>query len=119
MTFNYAALAASTIKTLAQFGGPVTRRAYTLGTYDPATGGAGPTYADTTRTGVLLDFGAGQTTERGNLIQGADKRLLLDATGALSLQDHIIAQGVEYTLVSIGEVNPAGTRVLYDVHLKT
>ena len=119
MTFDYAPLADTSLELLTEFGQDVTRRSYTAGTYDPATGTTTPTTADTTRKGVLLDFGAGQTLERGGLIQGGDKRLLVDATAAVSPQDHFVAGGVEYIIVSVGEVNPAGTRVLFDLHVRT
>ena len=118
MTFPYADTAATALELLTEFGQSITRRSYTAGTYDPATGTTTPTTADTTRKGALLDFGAGQTLERGTLIQGGDKRLLLDPVTAISPQDHFVVGGVEYVIVSIGEINPAGTRVLYDIHLR-
>lgn len=118
MAFDYAEIAANALETLTEFGRDVTRRSYTAGTYDPATGLVTPTTADTTRKGVMFDFGAGQTLERGTLVQSGDKRLLLDATAAVAPQDHFIIGGVEYVVVSVGEINPAGTRILYDLHLR-
>lgn len=118
MTFNYSEVAANALETLTEFGCDVTRRSFTSGTYDPATGLVTPTTADTTRKGALFDFGAGQTLERGSLIQGGDKRLLLDATAIVSPQDHFIVGGVEYLVITVGEINPAGTVVLYDLHLR-
>lgn len=119
MTFDYAEVAANALETLTEFGMDVGRRSFTAGVYDPATGLVTPTTANTTRKGALFDFGAGQTLERGTLIQGGDKRLLVDATAAVTPQDHFIINGVEYVIVSIGEINPAGTVVLYDLHLRS
>jgi hypothetical protein len=119
MSFDYASVAATSLELLSEFGQNVTLRATTVGAYDPTTGATTNTTADTPRKGVLLDFGAGQTLERGTLIQGGDKRLLVDATGAVSPQDHFVVGGVEYVVISVGEVNPAGTRVLWDLHLRT
>ena len=119
MKFNYTALAAQTVAILTTYGQPLTRRSYTLGVYDPATGAAATTTTDTKRTGVLLDFGVGVTLERGNLVQATDKRLLLEATAVVEPQDHFIVGGIVYTIVSVGEVNPAGTRVLYDLHVRS
>lgn len=116
--FNYAEIAANALETLTEFGQDVTRRSYTAGTYSPSTGTVTPTTADTTRKGALFDFGAGQTLERGTLIQGGDKRLLVDATAAINPQDHFIVGGEEYVIVSLGEINPAGTVVLYDLHVR-
>lgn len=115
---DWAELQADVADTISGFG-LVTQRAYTVGAYDPSTGEATTTTADSTRRGVVLDFGAGQTLCRGTLIQQGDKRLLLDATSAVAMQDHFIVSGVEYAVVSIGETNPAGTPLLYDLHVKT
>lgn len=119
MTFDYAELATTAEELLTEFGQDVTRKSYTAGTYDPATGTTTPTTANTTRKGAMFDFGAGQTLERGTLIQAGDKRLLVDATATISPQDHFIVGGEEYVIVSLGEVNPAGTVVLYDLHVRT
>jgi len=116
---NYSKSAASALKLLTKFGQNVTRRAYTIGTYDPATGLVTNTYADTTRKGVLFDFASGQTLERGTLIQTGDKRLYVDASATISPQDHFIVDTIEYTIVSIGELKPAGTSILFDIHLRT
>lgn len=118
MTFDYSEVAANALETLTEFGQDVTRRSYTAGTYDTATGLVTPTTADTTRKGAIFDFGAGQTLERGALIQVGDKRLLLDASATVSPQDHIIVGSKEYVIISMGEINPAGTSVLYDLHLR-
>lgn len=118
MAFDYAEVAANALETLTEFGRDVVRRAFSAGVYDPATGLVTPSTADTTRKGALFDFGAGQTLERGSLIQGGDKRLLLDATATVSPQDHFIVGGVEYLVITVGEINPAGTIVLYDLHLR-
>ena len=116
---NYSKSAASALKLLTKFGQNVTRRAYTIGTYDPATGLVTNTYADTTLKGVLFDFASGQTLERGTLIQTGDKRLYVDASATISPQDHFIVDTIEYTIVSIGELKPAGTSILFDIHLRT
>lgn len=115
---NYTKTAATTLRLLTKHGQTVTRRALTQGTYDPATGGMTNTTADTTRKGALLSIASGETTIRGTLVQGADKRLLLDASGSVALSDNFVIGGVVYSVVSIGETNPAGTPVLYDLHIR-
>lgn len=118
MTFDYSELAANATEILTEFGRNVTRRSYTVGNYNPATGSTAPVTADTTRKGATFDFGSGKTFHNGNLIQADDKRLLLDADATISPQDHFIIGGKEYVTVSVGEINPAGTVVLYDIHLR-
>lgn len=118
MTFDYAELATTAEELLTEFGRDVTRKSYTVGTYNPATGAAAPTTANTTRKGAMFDFGAGQTLVRGTLVQAGDKRLLVDAAATLSPQDHFIVGGKEYVVLSVGEISPAGTVVIYDLHLR-
>lgn len=119
MTFAYAPLAADATALLAEYGGAVTQRAYSAGTYDPATGLTTPTVTETARTGAVFDYGAGQTLVGGQLVQVGDKRLLLDASVAVSPQDRFVVGALEYVVLGVGEVNPAGVRVLYDLHLRT
>jgi hypothetical protein len=119
MTFDYSDVADTAADLIAEFGGSITLRHYSTGTYNPATWESTVTHTDKTVNGVLMDFGAGQTTIRGTLIQGGDKRLLIDSAEPPLLQDHFIIRGVEYTIVSMGEINPAGTAVMYDLHIRT
>lgn len=120
MAFNYAELAFLSTELLTEFGQTVTVRNYTVPTYSPGSGTATPTYADTTRRGALFDFGRGQVNGPGGLIQQGDKKLLLaPGTPPPSLEDHIIVGGVEYTIAGISESNPAGTAVLYTLHLRS
>ena len=119
-SFNYARTAATAARLLSKFGAPVTLRNVTIGTYDPATGQTATTNTDTTRNAALLEFGAGQVNAAGGgLIQAGDRRCLLEPGVVPALEDHIIAQGKEYVIKGIGEVNPAGTPVLYDLHLRS
>lgn len=117
MAFDYAKSAATSLKLLTKFGRDVVKRSFGTGTYNPATGANVAKTIDTTWKGVLLDFGAGQALKSGGLIKATDKRLLLESGAAPSLADKIVAGGVEYTIVTLGEVNPAGTVVLFDIHL--
>lgn len=116
--FDYADTAALAVEALTEFGRPVIRRATTTGAYSPTTGAATSATADTTRVGAMFDFGAGQTLVRGQLIQVSDKRLLVDPTAEVLMTDVFVVNGTTYTVVSIGEINPAGTRVLYDLHVR-
>lgn len=121
----YDDLAATVLDTLTEFGQAVTRRAVTIGSYDPATGSAATTTADTTRRGAILDLGGSDTQPssggqflRGSLIQVGDRRLLIDAEAAINPQDRFIVGAVEYCIISVGVVAPAGTAVLYDLHVR-
>ena len=110
-------LTALSLRMLTTHGQDVTLRAYTVGAYDPATGASTPSTADTTRRGAILPLG-GTIQIRGTLIQATDKRLLLDAEGEVSNQDHLIVGTVDYSIVSLEAVDYKGTTVLYDLHLR-
>lgn len=110
---------------LTEFGQAVTRRAVTIGSYDPATGSAATATADTTRRGAIFDIGGSDTQPssggqflRGSLVQVGDRRLLIDAEASVNPQDRMIVSGVEYCIISVGVVAPAGTAVLYDLHVR-
>lgn len=109
---------ATALRLLTKEGQDVTHRAYTDGTYSPATGTATPTTADTTRKGALFAFGANTTTVRGELVQVSDRRLLLDGSAGVSPQDRLIVAGIEYIPVSIDEISRAGVRAALDIHVR-
>lgn len=119
MAFDYAPLAASALALLRSYGRTLTRRTLSSASYSVLTGSIPTDYNNTDRTGALFDFGAGTTTERGSQIQVGDKRLLLDATGPVLLTDLFLIDNKSYSVVSIGEISPAGTAVLYDLHLRS
>ena len=120
MQFDYVATAQDAASMLAEFGALITLRTEVLGPYDPATGGSTQTATDVLRNGVLLDFASGLTNGTGGLIEIGDKRLLLEVGTKPKLQDKVIVVGgSEYVIKGVGEVNPAGVPVLYDLHLKT
>lgn len=118
MSLDYAELAEVSLELLTEFGADVTRKSYTVGTYDVATGANSVSTANTTRKGALFAFGAGQTLANGNLIQVGDMRLLVDAEGAIDPQDHFTVASKEYVIVSMDAVSPAGTVVLNDLHIR-
>ena len=116
----YSDLASTATSLLTEFGQAVTRRNYDgNGAYAPGTGSLTVSYTDTARYGAIFDAGSiGKTNIAGGLVQTGDKRLLVDAAAAVKLSDHFIVDGIEYAVVSAGEINPAGTVVLYDLHVR-
>lgn len=122
MAFNYSASQATALRLLEQFGQSVTRIAVTVGDYDPSTGQAVETETRTTRTGVLLNYGSeskmGDRYVNGNLVQAGDRKLLLDGTGAALLTDRYEVDGSIYNSLSITPLNPAGTVVMYEIHVR-
>lgn len=119
MTFDYAKAAATALRLLEQFGQTVTRNASTAGTYDPATGASVVTDTSSSRTGVLLDYsGKGEMYANGNLVIQGDKKLLLDGSGTAEMTDSYVIGSTEYSVVSIKELNPGGTVVMFEIHAR-
>lgn len=114
----YDRLAATAAALLEKYGQDVTVRNYTTGTYNPATGQNAMTSSDSTRKGALFSFGKGQALGPGGLVQVGDKKLLLEAgSSAPSLEDNIVVGGEVYVVKGIEPADPAGTPVLYTLHL--
>jgi hypothetical protein len=129
MTF-YSKLAATSLKLLTKYGRPVTLRQYSAsgGDYDPNTGKATlATFIDSIRNCVVADQPGNQiavrfglTMEASTLMQNKNKWIYMDAKGAQpQLQDHIIFDGVDYTIVSSQATSPGGTPLLYLIVLES
>jgi hypothetical protein len=119
VSFDYAKSQATATKLLTKFGQTVTRRTYTAGAYSTSTGASVQTTADTSRIGVLLDYeNKGERYISGNLIQIGDKKLLLDGAGTAALTDRYIVQSVEYSVLSVTELKPAATTIMFELHLR-
>jgi hypothetical protein len=119
MSFDYAKSASTATRLLTQFGQAVTRNASTAGAYDPAAGAATVTDVSSSRTGALLNYsGKGEIYANGNLVILGDRKLLLDGYGPVEMTDSYVVGTTEYSVVSIKELNPAGTIVMYEIHAR-
>lgn len=117
---DYAEIAADVLDILTEEGQAVTLRTVTEGAYDPATSTATDTTTDTTRRAVLFDIAKGITSIRGTLVQATDLQAYMEASGtAPANTDKLIdANGITYTILSVGVIAPTGTAVLFDLHLR-
>lgn len=115
----YTSLAATAARLLADKGRAVTLQPSAQSTYNPATSVA-TSVAGTaaTRNGAIFDFGRGVTNVRGNLVRATDRQLLLESGVAPQLSDTVVVGGETFAIVSVGELNPGGVAVLYDLHLR-
>lgn len=124
MTFDYSNPAATALRLLTKFGRSVTLRKQTAGAYNPATSSATITNTDYTGTGALFDFNErvlGTQFADGTTVEQGDKFLLLAPSGitvAPEPNDLLIFGSDTWNVMNVKTVAPAGTPVLYELHLR-
>ena len=86
--------------------------------FDPATGEyAGGTPITITGKGVRMMFAKSEVN--GVTIQASDVRLLFQAGNGLTLiNDNCLFAGINYRVMDILAISPAGTDVYYDIQLR-
>lgn len=121
MSAFYDRMADTALRLIAQFGQAVTLRDPTQGEYDPITGGTTPgTVTEQTGSCILQDYSlqeSGAANLAGSDIRQNDKKILIAAKGLTppTLSTQVIADGYSWTAVSIKEINPAGTPLVYEI----
>lgn len=103
---------------LTQFGKKVTLRVVSDAVYDPATATAVTTNADKKLVAVLVDFPASQQNGPGGTILQGDKKCILQAGTPPAVQHRLLEGDNDWGIIGFKEVNPAGTPVLYVLHLR-
>ena len=100
---------------LDKFGMPIIIRR-TSSTFDPVTGkDTAAQSKDYQAVGILADFNRNEID--GTLIQRGDKKVTM--TGVKPhLSDVLVASDQQYTVQGIEEINPAGTVILWDLHVR-
>lgn len=118
MAFTYQPLADTAASVLAQFGKVVTLRHVSVGTYAPGTGFNTTTNTDTTRKGAMFDFPPGAINGPGGLILQGDKKLIMEAGDAPSIQHRVIDGVDNWGILGIKEIKPANVPIAYVLHLR-
>jgi hypothetical protein len=114
----YDRLAATAARLLTKYGQDVVRRRVAQATYNPDVGATSPQYEDAVFKAALFDFGPGVTQFKGELVKSEDRRLLIEPAAAPGVGDLIVAGELAYTVLSVGQANPAGAPVAYVLHLR-
>jgi len=112
------ALRKAASKLMAKFGGTATIRRITLGSYDPATGTAAETAADTAVRGVLEDV---NLREVNDLIQAGDKRLTIaaaDVANAPTPADKVLIASVVHQIISVATTEQDNIAITYELILR-
>ena len=105
-------------KLMAKFGGVATIRRVTPGIYNPTTGTASETTADTAVRGVLEDV---NVREVNDLIQSGDKRLTVaaaDVTTAPSTADRVLIGGVTHQVIRVTTIEQDNTAITHELILR-
>lgn len=105
-------------KVVGKFGGDVTVRIVTSGTYNAQTGTVGESESDTTVKGVLSDVALREVNE---LVQAGDKRLVIAAsavTTAPKPKDRVVIAGVVHQVVQVNTTEQDNTAIVYELVLR-
>ena len=105
-------------KLMAKFGGVATIRRVTPGIYNPTTGTASETTADTAVRGVLEDV---NVREVNDLIQSGDKRLTVaaaDVTTAPSTADRVLIGGITHQVIRVTTIEQDNTAITHELILR-
>ena len=105
-------------KLMAKFGGVATIRRITMGAYDPVTGTAAETTADTIVRGVLEDV---NVREVNDLIQAGDKRLTIaaaDVANAPITADKVLIASVVHQIIKATTTEQDNTAITYELILR-
>ncbi len=113
---DYAKTAETATKLLTKFGQDLTVRNYTNESYNPATGKNVKTYSDTTVKGAVFSFGTGDAS--AELIQAGDRKAIITSEVTPQLEDHLIIGTKVYVIKNIKELNPAGTSIIFQLHIR-
>ena len=104
-------------KVVSKFGGDVTVRIVTGGSYNTTTGTITESESDSTVKGVLSDVSLREVNE---LIQAGDKRLLIAAAAvstAPETKDRVVISSVVHQVIQVNITEQANTAIVYELIL--
>ena len=105
-------------KVVSKFGGDVTVRIVTGGSYNTTTGAITESESDTTVKGVLSDVALREVNE---LVQAGDKRLVIAAsavTTAPETKDRIVIGSVVHQVIQVNTTEQDNTAIVYELILR-
>jgi hypothetical protein len=118
----YSELADTANELLAEFGQTVVVTNYEMGVEDPLTGVVSQISTQFSTVGVLLDYdyrNFGETSKTYQAVVTMDKRLVCPATKTINTGDLLLVDGNVYKAYVVKLLNPAGTKVLYDIWMQS
>jgi len=106
-------------KLMSKFGGDVTIRVITVGAYNPTTGTASESTADTTVKGVLEDVNA---REVNDLVQAGDRRLTIaaaDVSAAPTTADKVVISSVVHQVIRVTTIEQDNQPITHELILRS
>jgi len=116
VSFDYPRTAATALRLLQRFGAVATLKRSSVAAYDPSTGTAAETPTSLSTTACVFDYP--QKYVDGTLILVGDKQAYLSAEQLPKQGDVLAWQSVDYTVITVKAIAPAGVAVLYEVQLR-
>ena len=117
MAFDYAGMASRAADLLERFGTTVTLSRTSGQTFNPVTEAAtGGTTTTLTTTGVLIPFK--DALIDGTRVQSGDRMLVIDNSVAPAVTDKVLVGSVYWNILDIQTASPAGTALVYFVHVR-
>lgn len=114
--FNYPKTAATATRLLTRFGAAAIIRRESGTAYDPATGTMQPSYANLPTTAAV--FAMPQQYINGTLILQGDQQAFCVPGVEPKQGDAFAWQGLDYTIISVKPVSPAGVPVLFEIQIR-
>lgn len=114
--FNYPNTAATAKRLLKRFGADCVIQHPSGTAYDPGTGSMQPTYASADSTAAV--FAMPQKFVDGTLIKQGDQQAFCAPDVEILQGDTFTWQTVDYAVISVKPVAPAGIPVLYEAQIR-
>lgn len=122
----YGRSVATTLRMIKKYGMPVTLRRQAVGSYNTSTLGATIQTDDSIRYLLKLDQPGkqiaarfGNNYEKNTMRERNEKWAYMEASGpAPQLQDKIIMEGIEFTIIDLQGVGPSGVDVIYQLVMR-
>ena len=105
-------------KVIGKFGGDVTIRYVTAGSYNTTTGAISETASDTDIKGVLENVNLREVNE---LIQAGDKKLTVAAKelpSAPETKDRAVISSIVYQIIQVETIEQANDAIIYELILR-
>lgn len=105
-------------KVVNKFGGDITIRYVTGGTYNTTTGAITETESDTDVKGVVVDVNVREANE---LIQAGDKKLTVAAKelpSAPETKDRVVISSIVYQIIRVETIEHANDAIIFELILR-